>query len=351
MDTRYNAPPPGGPRPYPQGEAPARRKKTALKKGPPKKHRSGASRKELESKLKKQRGGIRPGRSVRKPRRAGRPVVYTQPKAFSRNKFLLHVLIVVSVVLAFVLALSVFFRVEHILVAGANAYDEWEIREAADIKEGERLLSFSKARASGRIQAKLPYVDKVRIGIKLPDTVIIYVEELEVAYAAKCTDGIWWLITSSGRVVEQIDPDTATGYTQIKGIILDNPVVNQQAVAFEEIQPTTPTETLDPTAETLAPVVTVTANQKLEMAKVILTSLENNGIVGEAASVDVSNIHALELMYGTRYQVNLGDGNNMDYKIACMQKAIAQMSDYEMGVLDVSFTTWPDMVGFTPFMN
>ena len=72
---------------------------------------------------------------------------------------------------------------------------------------------------------------------------------------------------------------------------------------------------------------------------------------GSAASVDVTRLEDIILWYGTRYQVNLGDGNNMDYKIACMQKAIAQMSDYEMGVLDVSFTTWPDIVGFTPFMN
>ena len=351
MDTRYQAPPPRNPRMRPQGEAPVKQKRPAPRKAPAKKRTSGASRRELESKLQKQRGGIRKGRAVRKPRRSGRPVVYTQPKAFNRNKFLLHLLIVVSVVLAFVLAISIFFRVEHILVTGAKAYDEWEIREAAGIKEGERLLSFSKAQASSRIQAQLPYVNKVRIGIKLPDTVIIYVEELEVAYAAKCTDGLWWLITSTGRVVEQIDDVTASGYTQIQGVILDNPVPNQQAIAYEEPQVTGPTETLDSTQETVTAVVSVTAHMKLQTALTILTSLENNGIVGEAASVDVSNIHALGLMYGTRYQVNLGDSNNMDYKIACMQKAISQMSEYEMGVLDVSFTTWPDMVGFTPFMN
>ena len=51
--------------------------------------------------------------------------------------------------------------------------------------------------------------------------------------------------------------------------------------------------------------------------------------------------------------MNLGSINNskydIAYKIAYMKNAILQMSDYQTGILDVSFTTWPDQVGYTPF--
>ena len=76
---------------------------------------------------------------------------------------------------------------------------------------------------------------------------------------------------------------------------------------------------------------------------------ENNDIVGEAASVDVTSTEDIILWYGTRYQVNLGDTSRLDYKVDCMNDAILQMSDYQSGVLDISFTIWPNQVGYTPF--
>ena len=309
---------------------------------------TGPSRRELESKLLRQNANVRTNRRrVSSPKRYTQPVVYTQPKVFNRNRLLLQLLIICASVLAMVMALSVFFKVEVIKVSGAKAYSEWDVREASGIEIGDNLLTFSEPRASGQIQAKLPYVNEVRIGIKLPDTVIIYIEELEVAYAAKCSNGIWWLITSEGRVVEQIDDVRAESYTKIEGITLDNPVVNESAVALEDSpQGVDPSQSTEETQ-----VVTVTNAQRLSAALTILQALENNGIVGEAASVNVTNLNAIVLWYGTRFQVNLGDISNVDVKIAWMNTAIGQLSEYDRGILDVSFTSWENEVGFTPFVG
>lgn len=339
--------------PRPKQASRKRKKKTSLFGGRAS-QKNYTSRQELESKLLRQNASLKTKKNVRKPRRPAQPMVYTQPQVFNRNRLLLNLLITAAVVLALVMGMSIFFKVETIMVSGANAYSEWAVREASGIEVGDNLFSLADARASGRIQAELPYVNSVRIGIKLPDTVIIYIEELEVAYAAKCNNGIWWLITSGGRVVEQIDERKASGYTEIKGITLQDPVVNQRAVAVED-SPTGSAAT-DAAGETVQPVisgestpVTVTNAQRLQAALDILTALELNDIVGEAASVDVTNLNAIELWYGRRYQVNLGDTSNLEYKIACMKKAIAQLGDYEMGVLDVSFVTWKTEVGYTPF--
>ena len=309
---------------------------------------TGPSRRELESKLLRQNANVRTNRRrVSSPKRYTQPVVYTQPKVFNRNRLLLQLLIICASVLAMVMAMSVFFKVDVIKVSGAKAYSEWDVREASGIEIGDNLLTFSDPRASGQIQAKLPYVNEVRIGIKLPDTVIIYIEELEVAYAAKCSNGIWWLITSEGRVVEQIDDVRAESYTKIEGITLDNPVVNESAVAVEDSpQGVDPSQSTEETQ-----VVTVTNAQRLSAALTILQALENNGIVGEAASVNVTNLNAIVLWYGTRFQVNLGDTSNIDVKIAWMNTAIGQLSEYDRGILDVSFTSWEDEVGFTPFVG
>lgn len=288
---------------------------------------------------------------VRK-RKASRPsaaVIYTEPAAFNRNRLILELITVTAVVLALVLGMSIFFRVETITVTGANAYSEWTVREASGIEEGDYLLTFSRARASGRIITELPYVDRVRIGIKLPDTVNIVIEELDVVYAIQSGDGLWWLMSSEGKIVEMTDAGTAAGYTKIMGVNLESPVIGEQAQVRETV--TTPTAQTDAEGNVVGTVPIVVTNQeRLDVAMQILRELERNDIVGKAASVDVTDLANIELWYGTQYQVKLGDSSRLDYKIACMCAAI---SSSEMatgyGVLDISFYIWQDQVGYTPF--
>lgn len=276
-------------------------------------------------------------------------VVYTQPRPFNANRLMLQLAIVMAVVLAISLGLSVFFKVEQVVVYGNNAYSAYTVQEASGIAGGEKLLSFGNIRACGKIKAALPYVDTVRIGINLPDTVNIYITEYDVVYAIKSQNGTWWLMTSDGRVVEQTDSGTATSYTQVLGVTLDNPAAGEQAMAYEEALYLTDATDATVAGATEEPPVTVTAAEKLYAALNILETLERNDLVGTAASVDVTSLNNIELWYGNQYQVRLGDTANLDYKIVCMKQAVAQLSDYQTGILDVSFTTWTDQPGYTPF--
>ena len=293
-----------------------------------------------------QRRKERAARAEKKRKQAQRndtpAVIYTQPAAFSRDRLLIQLLTVTAVVAALVLGMSVFFKVGTITVAGAETYSAWAIREASGISEGDNLLTFSKAKAGARIQAELAYVDDVRIGIKLPDTVIIYIEELDVSYAMESTQGDWWLINSEGRVVEQITASTAGNHTQVLGVRLEEPRVGNTADAADEV----PQETL--ASGELVP-LSVTGAQRLSSALQILKALEANDIVGQAASVDVTSLEDVTLWYGSRYEVLLGDTSNMEYKIACMNDAILELSEYQSGILDISFEHWTDQVGYTPF--
>ena len=292
----------------------------------------------------KKRPKKRPSRKTEssRPKTPTPAVIYTQPLPFNRDRLIVQLITVTAVVLAIVMGLSVFFKVKTITVTGAETYSPWAVREASGISEGDKLLTFSKIRAASQIMANLPYVKGVRIGIKLPDTVNIMIEEESVVYAIKSSDGQWWMMDSDGRVVEQANNAKAATATQVLGVTLEAPAVNQKGIATEA----TPSETNE--LGELIP-VTTTGAQRLTAALQILKALEDNDIVGEAASVDVTSTEDIILWYGTRYQVNLGDTSRLDYKVDCMNDAILQMSDYQSGVLDVSFTVWPNQVGYTPF--
>ncbi len=314
-------------------------KKRAYGNSKPKKKSSiGAVATALKKPARKRTQSAKPAR----PKEPTPAVIYTQPQAFNRSRFLIQLLSVTAIVAALVLGVSVFFKVEKITVSGADVYSAWAVEEASGISEGDNLLTFSHARAGAQIMANLPYVKTVRFGIKLPDTVNIIIEEEDVVYAIKDTNAQWWLINSSGHVVEQTNNGKASNYTQVLGVNLDAPQGGKDAVAAEAL----PTETM----EDGTPVpVTVTGAQRLNAALQILKALEDNDIVGDAASVDVSRIEDIVLWYGTRYQVNLGDNTRLPHKIDCMNDVILQMSEYQSGILDVSFTQWPSQVAYTPF--
>lgn len=281
---------------------------------------------------------------------AKRPnVTYTDPAPFNLKRLLLQLAVVVAVVLAIVMGLSVFFRVEKVVVYGNNAYSAWTIQEASGIENGQNLLTFGSVRACGKIRTNLPYVDTVRIGIKLPDTVNIYIKEFDVVYAIASPGGEWWLMTSGGKITDKIDAGTANSYTKVLGVEVESPAVGADAKAVEELIPVTQETTAEGEIVSTEPVFTITGADRLKAALMILDALELNDIVGEASSVNVASLNNLELMYGTRYQVKLGDSANMEYKIASMKQAVAQLNEYQTGILDCSFTTWTDRPGYTPY--
>ena len=283
-------------------------------------------------------------RNVRKatPKKPQPEVVYTQPGVFNRNRFFLHLATAVAAVLALIFGISIFFKVDTVTVSGNAKYSTWEVMEASGIKIGDNLIGINEAKITSNIISGLPYVDKVRVGIKLPETVKIEIVELDVVYAIAADDGSWWLIRSDGGIIEKTSSADADLYTKVLGVQITGPEVGNQAMAAQPISQET-------TADGALMPVTVNAEEQLDTALSILQYLEDCGVIGAAASVDVTNLNALELYYGTRYQVTLGDSTQLRYKISSMKAAVDKMGDYQSGVLDVSFTTWPNEVGYTPF--
>lgn len=274
------------------------------------------------------------------PIRVTPEVVYLAPKPFSRNRLILHLATVIAVVLALILGLSVFFKVENIQVSGCEQYTAWQVQQASGINAGDQLLTFSRARAAGKIIDALPYVKYARIGITLPDTVKIEIVETQVTYAAQAEDGSWWLFDSNGKIVAESTEDSI--HTKIIGLTLKEPVVGEQAVASEISEPQ-----VDEDGNTVP--VTVTGAQRLTVAVDIADFLERFGIIGQAASIDVTDIYQIELWYGTKFQVLLGDSSDMSTKIKDLKSIVddyAVNRPYESGLLDLSDPEW---IEFQPF--
>lgn len=285
--------------------------------------------------VKKQARTAPAGKRTRKtakpePPKATPDVVYLAPKPFNRSRFVLRLITVVAVVAALVLGMSVFFKVEEFSVSGIEKYSAYEISQASGIEEGENLLLLNRSQAGARIKATLPYVKTVRVGIELPGTVHIVIEELDVTYAIKDESSVWWLMSSEGVVVDKQSEDSH--HTKILGVQLKNPQPGMQGNAFETAEIQT-----DEEGNTIP--VTITAADRLSAVVDILECLEKEGVVGEAASVDVHNMGDIQIWYGDKFQVKLGDSKNLVSKVYMMMasiRSIEQDRPYDCGVLNVA---------------
>ena len=267
-------------------------------------------------------------------------VTYTPPVPINRKKLLIRLITIFAAALALFLGCTVFFRVKHVVVTGTDRYTAWTVRDASGIEGGESLLAFGKTKAASRIMENLRYVKSVRIGISLPDTVNIYIQELDVVYGVQDAQEGWWLISCDGRVVEKTTEAKARETTLLKGFRLEDPEVGQSAVVWETEQ-----------TESEIPAL-ITDQERMEAALSVITQLERNEILGEAASVDVTDPADIQLWYGDDYKVLLGDPDRMDEKVIMMNRVITQHEQeggYQSGVLDITLTNTPDGVEYTPF--
>lgn len=294
-----------------------------------------------------------------RPQRPKRPepeIVYTPPKPFNRGRLAMQLGIVAAVVLAVFLSLWLFFKVgslavsnlgsqtvDGVSVAGNGRYSAQTIVAASGIRTGDSLLGINKAKISSQIMTKLPYVKSVRVGIKLPDTVNIEIEELDVVYAVAEPDGSWWLMNAQGKLIEKTDAAEASEHTKVLGVELDLPAVGQQAVAREQVAQT---DGEDGSTQATQP-VTITNSQRLQTALTILQYLEDGDVMGEVVSLDVADMGGIVMLYGQRFKIQMGDSTELKYKINMALAAIKQLADHDRGTLDVSFIVRDDVI-YTP---
>lgn len=276
-------------------------------------------------------------------KRRSQEVVYTQAKAFNRKRFLLQLATVAAVVLALLFGMSIFFKVEEVQIAGTVKYDPMQIKEASGISEGDNLLLLNKNQITANIRADkdCAYIDTIQISRKLPGTVVIAVTELDIFYAAQDQNGGWWLLSSAGKVIDTCAAADAEDHTRILGVTLQSPAVGSEAKAYEPGQ--------EPDGEGVTTPVTVYAQEKLNAALSVIRNLEAGGFLGSITTVDVTDPGDIQLWYGTRFQMLLGDENNLSRKISALNQALGTMEEYTTGILDASLTTYPNDVVHTDF--
>jgi cell division protein FtsQ len=207
-----------------------------------------------------------------------------------------------AICVCLVVALTLFFRVNTVVVTGEQRYSESEIVAATGVVAGDNLFLLNKREVDSRIKKALPYVEDTRINKKLPDTLLVEIVKECGTPLAVIQDGSAWLMSARGMIVEQRDEADAGDCAQISGCQLLAPSVGTQIALATDY-----------------------ASQQQSLLD-LLKALEDTGMLEQVDGIRLDDLAVLEMDYAERFTVKLPYGADYAQKLKILRMAID--SDY-----------------------
>ena len=200
-----------------------------------------------------------------------------------------------------ILALTLFFNINKIVVSGDTIYSSKEIINASEISVGDNLIFISNSKLNEKIPSELAYVGSVKIKRRLPSTLEIVVEKTDASMAV-VINGYYVLLDRNGKVLEK-DLETIG-----ENIILTNLGKIESANVGECI---------------------VLENEKVfTKLQELFNEFDKNNLE-EISAIDLSDIYNIKLVYQGRITLELGetDKDNLGKKLALGKAAIEKQDE------------------------
>lgn len=213
-----------------------------------------------------------------------------------RASFPLRLLGLAVVLAAVVGAVTMFFRINVMIVEGNERYTDEQIIAAAGVQPGDNLVLLNKYSVKQAVFDQLPYVETVAISRKYPDALILSVTECTAAAALPGGGGMWWLMSSGGKLLEETSQPA--GVVKASGCTLDAPAPGG-AAAFAQDD-----------------------SYKLERLLALLREAEDKRLLEYIDALELSDGAQITFTYQQRFTVKLPWDADMDRSLRALQKVV-----------------------------
>lgn len=212
--------------------------------------------------------------------------------------FLYKLLSVLAICTAILAAMTMFFRVDSIQITGQERYTAEEIQAASGVELGTNMYLLNKRNVRQNIWRELPYIEDIRIKRKLPDTLVIEVRESGRPFAL-IQDGSAWLISSGGKLVDQLPEGEAGQYGRITGCQL-----------------------LAPSVGTTLALATEYAAQQSSLLD-LLEALDGAGLTENVDAIRLDSLSDLKMDYIGRFTVRMAYGADYEWELKKLTATLA----------------------------
>ncbi len=221
---------------------------------------------------------------------------------------LLRVLSIFLTAVVIVAALTLFFTVQQISVSGNDRYSTEEIIDVCGVVQGDNLILLDKYAIAQRLYTELPYITDVRINRAFPDGLTVEVTETRATLAVE-GDGVWWLVSETGKIVDKTDAEEAEYYVVLHGLTAQDGAIGAPLTLSEE------------------------GSMSTERLKELVTALGKRGMLDKTQSIDASDPQILVLKYARRFDVELYYTADFAYKLDCLDAVVKELEPNETGII------------------
>lgn len=217
------------------------------------------------------------------------------------------------VCISLIMAMSIFFRVNEIIVEGNSVYTDEEIIEASGVDTGDNLFFINQIFMGSRLTSRLPYLQTATIARVLPDKVVITVTESKSTACVYAGDTLWMIDHTCKLMGTTTELEAQPlGFVIVKGVEPIDPVVGDIiALGVEE-------------------------EAKVSYLSEILTEIDVRELNGKVADLDMSSVANPTFTYDGRFLVKLGSKNDTAHKFGVLLSAVEQLSEGDRGTIDLS---------------
>ena len=242
--------------------------------------------------------------------RSRKKKILKRKRAIRKALFSLFMLFIVLIV-GFVLAITVFFKIDTIKAKGSEVYSQKLIVENSGVAVGDSLLLVSEKSISENLLSNLPFVGGVTITRDLPSTLVINVTDTIAAAAISNNRGAYLLIDDEGKVLNADSKEVTAGIPVVTGVELESYKLGE-TITFK---------TKD-TGEIL--IQLLKASTKAELTGMTV--------------IDLTDVSEISMKYDNRIKILVGPAVKLETKIMRAASAIErenEINPYETGVLDL----------------
>lgn len=230
-------------------------------------------------------------------------------KILQSPQFCITVLVVICL-LAFISLVKVvlgFMPVKHFTVEGETHYDISEIISASGIRSGDRLYKIDEKKASQRLVRNCPYIKKVDIKQKFPNTVCFVVEEQEAGWYVQVGKDFYGLDFDMKVLLE----------TYMEQELIDRGLTKLVLPELEEV------------IVGELPKFASDDEQLMKESLKIIDAFRTHELKGILTGLDISNRFEIKLQIDNSYEVYFGDMTSFDIKMKALTEVLRKSSiDY-----------------------
>lgn len=232
-----------------------------------------------------------------------------QKKKRKRRIFIrsLLLLLLLAAVCGILLFLTPWFNIVQISVEGNSQVQTDAITAQSEIYSGANIFKVSTSYAREKI-SQMPYIKSVEVRRKLPNKIIIEIQESHAA-ACMANAGGYVIIDEDGKVLEIVQ-EAPSGCMQIVGCELKEFKLGQK--------------------------IKVDSDEKFDIIILCIDEFEKNALSGAVNTLDITNTVDIKFTYENRLTVFCGEAENLYRKLLTFNEiAFNQLSPNARGEIDL----------------